>query len=619
MVFSSNQVSEFLRSQSLTLSFLLFFILLFSYTFWLSQPTLSLVNPSGFYDQPVVVDFKARSEGRIYYTLDGSYPRPDSAKQFEYPFELAQSTSLRAQLFDDDNQPIGEEVKASFLIEESFHLPVFALSIDPDSLWDEEKGIFVHGPDEQPNFFKSGREWHRPIHVHFYEEAGRPSYQTEAMLAIFGGATRNTPQKSLRLCSRDGVQLDLNYKFFPDRDYDQFGCLVLRISGNDWGVSMMRDGLMHTLVEGAGIDTLAYRPSSVYINGQFWGMYNLRERIDLSYLQTRYGQPRSNFTILFPDGQQEHQVHRGEWGDQFAYREIEEYLVERPEITDDDLTRVEQWIDLDNLIAYAAAQLYFGNHDWPDHNIRYWRFRTDEYDARAPYGLDGRWRYLLYDTDAGFGLNMGGFSGRASDPPERYNMIRKMDEQWVVFRELTRNQQFVDRFLSQLADFLNSRFQPDYVIEVIDRLAAHIEPEIPRQAERWPQPEEWDGEIFQSLEDWLDKVGELRHFARSRPGYVHAQVLQHFGLDNMHQLELSLVDGGRVRINSLVINQSDWMGKYFEQTPVEVEAIPEFGYRFTGWRGDVESSERELVLHLEEDLVLEPVFEKTWWRSLFNF
>ena len=256
--------------------------------------TPQVSHQGGFYSGPVIISLSINSDThQIYYTLDGSIPSEDS---FIYsgPIFIATTTVLRAAVIDNECFP-GEVITHSYLIDEESTLPVVSLTSDPYNLWDEEYGIYVMGTDAEWDFPYFGanfwEDWERPIHVELFEPNGDLGFRLDAGVKIFGGWSRGLPQKSLAIYARPGYGTsEINYQIFPDKEIDSFVAIVLRNSGNEWfgsgqdNATMFRDGMHTSLMDNTGIDHQEYRPAAVYINGDYWGIHNIREKVNEEFL-----------------------------------------------------------------------------------------------------------------------------------------------------------------------------------------------------------------------------------------------------------------------------------------------------------------------------------------------
>ena len=164
---------------------------------------------------------------------------------------------------------------------------------------------------------------------------------------------------------------------------------------------------MHLCSPGQSIlqlDTQASRPVVVFLNGEYWGIYTLQERYDEYYLQNHYGIAADHSVIL---RQERRPFSEEKQGMKTHYSEMLRYIRENSLQDPQHYKYIQTQMDVDNYIDYLIAEIYAGNDDWPDNNIYIWRMKTDQYEPNAPIGQDGRWRWMLFDLDFGFGLKGG--------------------------------------------------------------------------------------------------------------------------------------------------------------------------------------------------------------------
>ncbi|WP_167553053.1 CotH kinase family protein [Evansella clarkii] len=608
----------------------------------------------GFYDEEFNLEIQATVEdAAIYYTLDGSEPDPENNEEntylYEEPITISERSGenlnlahIRTNFITDDRRawnepaeplPLGTVVRAAmvdengsasaistntYFVDNQVSLPVISLSTNPDNFFGEEEGIYVPGvnynternsPDASGNYYERGREWERPVHIEFFEPNGQLAFSQDAGVRIHGNFTRRFPQKSLRLYSRsDYGESRFSYQFFETKEMDDFNRLLLRNSGNDWGMTMFRDAAMQSLVHHLDLDTQHYQPAVVYLNGEYWGIHNIRDRHDKHYLETHYGADRDDFTILSANAE----LDDGSPDGQEDYISMLEYIEENGLEEEEHYEHIKTLMDVDNFIQYFVVQIYNANTDWPHNNISYWRYENSFNEESLPDKLDGRWRWFLFDVDRSLGY-VEYDHNTIEMVTDRFNHVRD-EEEWpnFLFRELLKNDQFKQKFLTALADHMNTTFSSERVVNVINDLAAGIEPEMDNHINRWGIPE--------SMDEWEEKVEIMREFALNRPEAVREYTVEHFNLNGMATLTIhSDSERGTVKVNSIIIDEdtpgitelNEWTGEYFVGVPMSITAIPEPGYEFTGWEGiDGESAEHiEFILN-NEGMVIEPVFDK---------
>ena len=401
---------------------------------------------------------------------------------------------------------------------------------------------------------------------------------------IFGGYTRSFAQKALAFFARGRYGVDtFEYGFFPEVEDEEFEGLVLRASGNDWLRTMLRDRAFTSLMAGSGLDYQAGRAVAVYLNGEYWGLYNLREKVNEDFLAAKHGVKKNQVTIL--EGNAEVVE-----GSNEEYLALIDYVSTSNPAGADFYSTVSAQMDMDNFIAYQAIQIFIANEDWPDRNIKFWK---------SP---QTKWRWILFDTDFGFGLYDNNVSKNTITHATASNSTLGTNPPWstLLLRRLLMNPQFKAKFINYFADQLNSRFLPSNVAAVIEPLADEIRSEIPQQKARWGG-RNWD---------WASEVQSLITYANNRPTYVWQHLRSHFALSAPVTLSIEGLDNlaGSVRVNSLAITQARWSGRYFAEVPVTVTAIAKPGYRFARWSGASSSTEASVQLSLSGATSLTPVF-----------
>lgn len=261
-------------------------------------------------------------------------------------------------------------------------------------------------------------------------------------------------------------------------------------------------------------------------------------------------------------------------------------------------------MDIDNYIAYQLSQIYFRNTDWPQNNIRYYRVKQDyNPDANPPF--DGRWRWLLFDTDHGFTF-------RGSDSYQHNTLeYASREDHWstYLFRNLLKNENFKFQFITEFADHLNTTFNSQRVINEIKIKKNTFEPEIEEHIYRWNRPN--------SIERWHQEIKNMENFASKRPDHVREHLIEKFNLEGIVNLNIiSDSNAGHIQVNSILLDEStpginnleNWSGIYFKNVPITVTAIPAEGYTFKGWKHAEMADTIELIL--DSDFTLEPIFEK---------
>lgn len=491
-------------------------------------------------------------------------------------------------------------------------IPVLSLVIDSLALYGRDSGIYTPGVfyeengwnwespfgDPHANYFQRGPEWERPGHLTFYYPDGT-RHDQHLGIRIHGGGSRALPQKSLRLYARGGYGLgEFPLDIFQDGQTGHRR-LILRNSGQDgvFYATMLRDAVIHGILAPLRMETQAYLPSHLFINGEYWGIHNIRERYDDDYLTLKYGIPGDELDILENDLVVEA-------GDYTHYDALLTYL-QSEDISDASVYQeVIRRMDPDNYMDHQIGHIFSANYDWPGNNLLYWRQRLPDYQPAAPYGRDGRWRWMFKDGDMGFGLWDGDgiqldllTQATAEQGPEWPNP----DWSTFLFRQLLKNETFRNGFIIRFCDALNTLFLPSRTLDMIDRYAERIAGGMPLHIQRWGRPT--------SMGEWEMHLEQMRTFARERPEVQREQLSQFFQLSSVGEVRLDVSGMGHIRLNTIDVHPATagveeqpypWTGQYFPDLPLRLEAVPAPGYRFAYWSGDASGSDPILEAFMQD-------------------
>lgn len=545
------------------------------------MPVIQFSPEETHFSASITVEIFAPEATAIYYTLDGNEPTRSSSR-YTQPIDLSTTTVVRAIAYYP-NYSAQALTKTYFIGEPATGFPVVSLAVPPSLLFDPVEGLFMAGKEVRDSSWKrpGANFWSRDevmIHTEIFESDGQCVFQSPTGLRLFGGMSRLFPQKSMAIVAddEDYGKKRIKHRIFGKKGLKSFKFLTLRNSGSDFGKSHFRDALMTGLLDDWDIDKQDYRPAHVYINGLYWGIYNIREKVNTRFLADHHDVDRDSIDLL-----EHHMVLRK--GSRIPYERMLKFL-EKADLSDPvNYAHLQRLMEVDNFMNYQIAQIYFDNQD-AGGNIKYWRPQTP----------NGRFRWILYDTDWGFGLH---------DPYAYHNNSLAFHTEpngpkwpnppWSTFilRKLLENPDFERAFVNSFADHLNTTFHPYRVAEHIDRYYEDLLSEIPRHLARWRL----------SRENWEEQVRILHTFARERPQYVRMHLMERFPTGAMRSLRASATIGGRVLINNqVVVRQDTFEGTYFEHYPVTLEARPNFGYRFSHWEGDLQGDRRRATLTLEQ-------------------
>ena len=540
----------------------------------INPDSIQFSHKTGIYQGSISVELSGSSF--IRYTLDGSEPQ-ETSTLYNSAITIDQNSILQAKIFEEGL--LGKLYSENYLFDVSHELPVISLHIEPSLLWDNDQGMYVLGDSYQEDFPFFGanfwEDWEYPFSMSYFAPEGNLLYKASAGGKIFGGWSRAFGQKSFSLFARAvyGTN-DFEYPFFESRPYDQFESIILRNSGNDWDRSFIRDAVMTTLMAGTEVDYPAYQPVVSYLNGEYWGMYNMREKISEHFLASLHNVDPDDIDLLENNGLIKH-------GDNTDYLNLISFINNNSLASDVNYQMVINQIDEISFIQYQLAQIYYDNKDWPGNNIRYWR------------AGDGKWRWILYDTDFGLSLfNPFAHLENTLEFATATNGPAWPNPPWstLLLRKLLENIQFRQKFVNYFADAMNSYFLPENTHEHIDTLVEKIETEIVLHRQRWGH----------DLQFWYDNIQQMKSFFSLRPAVARDFILHEFNFPAVQQIR-TFIDNpefGYIQLNSLRIAESNWSGLYFQNNPVHLTAIPLPGFRFDRWTGDVVSTDPSIEINL---------------------
>jgi len=528
------------------------------------NPAFSL--KSGFYSAPVSLFLSCDQPGTtIRFTTDGSTPAPGS-DEYLPPLVISNTTCLKARAFSSDTTALPSAVMTNtYFIGYTSALPVFSISTEPANLWDADSGIYVLGnfadsvyPYYGANFWQ---DWEIPAHIEFFETNRRLALEQDVGLSINGGSvSRNKPQKSFRLTAKNKYGSSMmEHRFFDDKNIVAYKSLVLRNASGDWNKAHFRDGCVQDLLSGStDIDVMSYRPAVVFLNGQYWGILNIRERVSKYYLLENYQVDENSVDILEEDST----IIEGSF-DEFT--PVFEFITQNNMQSTVMYDSAAAMIDLSSLCDYFIAETFFSNIDWPYNNIKYWKER----------GPGHRWRYLLIDLDITFGNY-----GWATDSMDILKRILgpygSQNKHIQIFKRLLKNTDFKNYFINRYADLINTLFTAEHLHQHISETALQIENEIPSQFVRWGD----------NPDIWYDEINYVIYpYAYARPQNALNHIQDNFGLTAQIPIYLDVWPpaGGTIQMNTIQPEYFPWEGIYFEGIPVTITAIADSGFIFSGW------------------------------------
>jgi hypothetical protein len=567
--------------------------------------------PGGFYTgQQTLTLSGVDSSVTIRYSIDGS-PPDTSSPIYSSPIILDSTTAVRARAFQTGKLP-SQIITATYFINETIHLPIVSLVTDPKNFFDDMIGIYITGTNGivancDPLRRNLNQDWERPINIEHYETTGQMRLNQGAGVKIYGGCARTRfPEKSLSLFARSEYgKGSFDYQFFPSKAITNFEAFLLRSSGDDQVYTMFRDGLAQTVLWlGMHADIQAYRPAAVFLNGAYWGIHNIREKVSEHFIEENFLVPPEEVNLLERNPYNPWNVKHGSAA---SYNAMMDYIQAHDMASDVNYDYVKTQMDIDQYIDYQIGHIYLGENDWPSNNIQFWKANSGKYS---------RWRWINHDMDWSFMYTTTDYLSiaTATDGPVWPN------PPWstLLFRKLLENSNFKNEFIQRYAYYLSTIFKPENIIRIVDSLQSIIAPEIPRHITRWggkksPDTQEtWMPPTFNSVAEWEANVDNIRVFCQQRPQNVIQHILDKFGLSGTAQLTLAenIPSAGKLKINGLPLPDSGYSALYFKTIPLKVTAVPLFGYRFASWTlGDTVIPDQTIEVLLTQDTILTANYE----------
>jgi len=461
----------------------------------------------------VKLSLSAAEGAVIYYTLDGSEPT-ENASVYRAPLLLTENTVVRAAA-KTKGRLISNAVTRTFIFNESHDLPVVCLSSAPDGLFSESSGILAtgyHASSEYPytgaNYWK---DWERPVGFEFYTEEGALGTEFNAGLKIAGQYSRAQAQKSFKVVLRGEYgQSSVTYPFFRDYDVSTFKSLILRTSGQDWNSLKLRDAFFAQVIKGQmDLDYMEYRFCALYINGEYWGLYCLREHTNADYIESHTGLDADKVDLI--KGNRSVKA-----GSITAYNELCDYLKTHDLSVQENFDYVASKVDTEEWANWWITETFFSN--------------TDTGNIKFYCGQDGtgKWRWILFDLDWGMwpSTYFRNRLDRMLDP--KGHGTGKMFST-LFARKFMENEEFKNRFIETYAEHLNTTFSPERMFAVLDRMAEEIRTEIPKNNERW-------GVLSESA--WNRNLTRMKEMLTERVALSKEHLRETFNLSEARMKEL---------------------------------------------------------------------------------
>ena len=496
---------------------------------------VSFVTAPGIFDAPISLELKAAEGETVHYTLDCTTPTANSPT-YSGPISVGENTVVRAVALRE-GYLTGSVSSGTFLFKSDgvdHSLPVAALVTDPDNLWDGATGIYAFGDNfdadttamadmlVSSNFYQGKTseadqaKWERPANFSLFGDTGTQVFNQDIGIRIAGSYGRSRAQKGFNIIARDQYGDNrMAYKFFDNRDYTEYKSLVLRAGAQDQNYSKIRDELATGLLEGTDAHLLvqAYKPYVLYLNGEYWGVYFLKEK-------------RSRFFVAQHENLAEavdmdivKSSTRVTYGTVDDWNELMAYVAGHDLSQSEPYEYVKGQVDLESFADYMITEIWCAQTDtW---NVQYYKLNG------------GKWKWIYYD----FCWSLG-----QSGTDHATLSYRRQDNKPLsdLFNGLLKNSEWRDMFIRRFAYMMKNVYNEERVNALLEELYQAVQPEMAREREKFNQ------EYFmgvKQLAECLDKgfenqVKKVRDFAAGRNASMKKQIQSEFGLSDAYMQEV---------------------------------------------------------------------------------
>ena len=470
------------------------------YTRRLQEP--EIVTAAGFYEGSVTVEVRGEEGTELHYTTDGETPTTKSKVFPKDGLTLKKTTPLRVKAFRNDavSSPVAG---ATYFIDDAPKTAIVSLISDDQYLFSKKTGMLAKGTGSIPNYSK-GYEY--PVHIEYFDSTGKKQISQTGTMTCSGHSARINSQKSIALYARKAWGSDkFEFNPFPTRDYAGYKSLLLRAANSDYSATRLRDIVASSLAEGQDILYQDHEVIQVYINGRYWGHYNLREKINKYFVAAYEGVTEEtdidNIDILARTGTDEFLQN----GDNKDWLELCDFCKKKDLNKPENLAWVEERLDIDNMFTHAAFEIILGNVDFT--NVRVYRVPG------------GKWKYLLFDVEACW---------RNLDPTPIEYYIKPLNAKIQGFRHeplnaLLKVPEMKARFLQRVSGLLSTVFRWDNVEKHFDDVIDVLKPILPRHIERWKN---------MKMENWKKNIHATKYYARVRPKKIPEMLKKAMKLTN---------------------------------------------------------------------------------------
>ena len=526
----------------------------------------------------------------IRYTTDGSEPTSKSTK-YTSPINIGKTKVIRAKLFCDGWLSPMSSAQSYIFHPREITLPIFSVQTNDKYLNDKEIGLFANNNSKED---KKTHDWRRPVMIEFFPAEGNNSaFNQLGETRIQGGQSRSNALKSMVFYANKRFDPDhkrYSYEFFPDQKpgITEFKSFSLRDGGNDFGDLYFRDLIIQrTMADHVDLDWQAGHSAVLYINGEYMGMLNIRERSNEDNIYSNYNGLEDIDMVEISHEKVDNvdqflEEFKGSEDETF-YNAFKAFYSEKGHTK----AEYEQWMDVSEYLNIMIMNLFYGNIDFPGNNIVFWRPNDDDTES----GLPKIWRFIVKDTDFGLGLYNRQNNYNTIDllyHPEKYP-----NDNWaftepatLLIKNMLEDKGILDMFIDKccvyMGDFMNGKGTG----ETIDLIKAEAMEEFVAHRDKYNSGWGWWGPV-DNRSDIENKFNAAKQWAEGRPNNFYKHIGDKWNLGTAFPVTINkgVVElPETVTVNGIKLSEGVFDGKFFPNRQLTITATAPEGKTIAGWK-----------------------------------
>ena len=555
----------------------------------------------------------------ITYTTNGSEPTAEDTK-YAKAINITSTTVIRAKVFCDGWLSPVSTAQSYIFHPRAMTIPVFSVQTNDKYLnGGDSLGLFKYNNKKED---KKTCDWRRPVNIEFFPEEGQESkFNQLGETRIQGGQSRSNALKSMVFYANKRFDPDhkrFSYEFFPDQKpgITEFKSFSLRDGGNDFSDLYFRDAIIQrTMAKNVDLDWQACHSAVFYINGEYMGMLNIRERSNEDNIYSNYDGLEDLDMIEIShekDGNKDLFIEELKEGSDDFYNAFKAFYSEKGHT----LAEYEQWLDVSEYLNVIVMNLFYGNIDFPGNNTVFWRPNDD-----ATIDMPKRWRVIVKDTD--FGLGLYGRQNNYNTINLLYNPSSDSGNAWAFTEPATRLiknmlededilKMFIDKCCVFMGDFMNGKGTGEMIdiikAEALEEFVAHRDKYNAGGGGWWG----WGGQT-DNRADIENKFNNAKNWAEGRPDNFYKFIGDKWKLGTPIPLTInSNKSVTAITMNGIKLSENTFNGKFFANRELNITGTAIEGQEIKGWRlsgaRNEEVTGSELAIKMSDKaLTIEPI------------